>query len=61
MKKKSFNKKLVLSKESVANLNDEKMLNVKGGGTVGCKATILNCPGGTAGCPQTDYGMTCQN
>lgn len=31
MKKMNFDKKLVVSKETVANLNPDKMQNVKGG------------------------------
>ena len=32
MKKKSFNKKLVLHKRTIANLNENEMTSVKGGG-----------------------------
>lgn len=42
MKKKSLNKKLVLNKESISNLNNEKLQSVKGGQieTFGCQISF---------------------
>ena len=45
MKKKVFNKKLVLNKETVANLSDIQMNKINGGNN-GCKSgTIHLCSG----------------
>jgi hypothetical protein len=46
MKTKSFSKKLILNKETVSNLGNEKMSGVKGGETYPDCPTIydLTCP-----------------
>lgn len=42
MKKKSLNKKLVFNKETISNLNNEKLQSVKGGQieTFGCQISF---------------------
>ena len=43
MKKKSFNTKLVLNKQTVANLNENEMTSVKGGGDKTAFTLVANC------------------
>ena len=55
MKKKKFNKKLVLNKESIATLNSSAMNNILGGGS-----WPVECPSWPANC-KTDNMGTCLN
>ena len=48
MKTKKFKKKLVLSKKTVANLNEDGMNKLKAGRV---SKPESECPGCTAGCP----------
>ncbi len=60
MKKVKFNKKLQLNKETVANLNNEEMKNLKGGGPI----TIINCQTVLticASCINTNCGGACSD
>jgi hypothetical protein len=43
MKKAKFSKKLVLNKETISNLNNASMNNVKGGATYSCNSADLQC------------------
>ena len=73
MKKKKFNKKLSLNKESIANLNSSELDNVKGGHNLtvynscnpNCNTNnticrTCECPPETFNCEITNYPMnTC--
>jgi natural product precursor len=60
MKKIKFEKKLSLSKETIAKLNGNQLTELKGGGTntcpsdcftcVTCPTTVLQCPTNTCCC-----------
>jgi hypothetical protein len=43
MKKAKFSKKLVLNKETISNLNNASMNNVKGGDTLSCNSAVKTC------------------
>jgi hypothetical protein len=43
MKKAKFSKKLVLNKETISNLNNASMSNVKGGATYSCDSAVVTC------------------
>ena len=45
MKKVKFKKKLVLNKETIANLNNSGMNDIKGRGSMTCNCPTLNCSG----------------
>ena len=63
MKKKVFNSKLNLKKETIANLNDDEMKNVKGGVilTFFCTTTLITkvCPYTMVAC-KLPTGGECQ-
>jgi len=64
MKKIKLEKKLSLSKETIAKLNNDQLTVIKGGGTIGsclCQtdyATCL-CTNQPGGCPAFTYTPTC--
>jgi hypothetical protein len=43
MGKAKFSKKLVLNKETISNLNNASMNNVKGGATYSCNSANVTC------------------
>lgn len=60
MKAKKLNKKLVLNKETLVNLNARELVLVRGGvETEGCPTNDVSlCP---AHCPDTDYSVDPDN
>ena len=64
MKKKSFRKHLILNKETVANLNEGLLNQIKGGTTVISVCIIFKtCPGQTVlfNCTTQDPNQICVN
>lgn len=59
MKKRSFNKKLKLGKEFIANLNQHQMINVIGGYEDLLK-TAKNCTDNCSGKCQVTYKASCE-
>jgi natural product precursor len=59
MKKKSFEKKLTLSKSTVVNLNNLEMKQVKGGYATACCGTDPDCTYGCIGGPESVKFTNC--